>query len=75
MTTTKKYMSTYRGSGMKHNGPEMKDSDVSLHSEIVAAVKRSIQIIGKDAFKRTSLFGSSEAQYVSGRVLQRRSND
>ena len=43
----------------------MTDSDVELQSEIVAAVKRSIQTIGKDAFKRTSLFGSNEAQDVS----------
>jgi len=43
----------------------MKDVDVRLRGEIVAAVKRAIQYVGADAFKRTSLFGSSQAQDVS----------
>jgi hypothetical protein len=37
----------------------MIDLDVKLQAEIVAAVKRSIEIMGIEAFKRTSFFGKS----------------
>lgn len=42
----------------------MKDLDVRLQSEIVAAVKRAIHTVGMEVFKRASLFGSNDAQDV-----------
>lgn len=43
----------------------MTDADTKLQSEIIAAVKRSIQAIGKDGFKKTTLFGSAQDPHVS----------
>ena len=42
----------------------MSDIDAKLQGEIVAAVKRTIQKVGVEALKQTSLFGSNDSQDV-----------